>query len=166
MSKYIQSFWQYPVTFSSIAKTIPARGAQGEMRNIAEITDREYEVLQNREPYFRELVDKKKLRVLNRMPESYIPPAQRINEAQDKAERLAKENEELKARLAEKEAENKGAEDEEVPKETTEETTKESGRDYDGMSYKELQTAAKEKGINPSQNKAALLAALKEAEEK
>lgn len=157
MSKYIQSFWQYPVTFSSIAKTIPARGAQGEMRNIAEITDREYEVLQNREPYFRELVDKKKFRVLNRLPESYIPPAQRINEAQDKAERLAKENEELKARLAEKEAGNKGAEDEEAPEET--------GRDYDGMSYKELQAAAKEKGINPSQNKAALLAALKEADE-
>ncbi len=158
MSKYIQSFWQYPVTFSSIAKTIPARGAKGEMRNIAEVTDREYEILQNREPYFRELVDKKKFRVLNRLPESYIPPAQRINEAQDKAERLAKENEELKARLAEKEA----ADENKAPEVTTEET----GRDYDGMSYKELQTAAKEKGINPSQGKAALLAALKEAEEK
>lgn len=157
MSKYIQSFWQYPVTFSSIAKTIPARSAQGEMRNIAEITDREYEILQNREPYFRELVDKKKFRVLNRLPESYIPPAQRINEAQDKAERLAKENEELKARLAEAEAGNKEAEDEEAPEE--------NGSDYDGMSYKELQAAAKEKGINPSQNKAALLAALKEADE-
>lgn len=158
MSKYIQSFWQYPVTFSSIAKTIPARSAQGEMRNIAEITDREYEVLQNREPYFRELVDKKKIRVLNRLPESYIPPAQRINEAQDKAERLAKENEELKARLAEKEAdENKEAGDGNDRKET--------GSDYDGMSYKELQAAAKEKGINPSQNKAALLAALKKADE-
>lgn len=161
MSKYIQSFWQYPVTFSSIGKTIPARGAQGEMRNIAEVTDREYEVLQNREPYFRELVDKKKFRVLNRLPESYIPPAQRINEAQDKAERLAKENEELKARLAEKEAEDTSA-----PVEAPEETTEEDGRDYDGMSYKELQAAAKEKGINPSQGKAALLAALKEAEEK
>ena len=160
MSKYIQSFWQYPVTFSSIAKTIPARSAQGEMRNIAEVTDREYEILQNREPYFRELVDKKKIRVLSRLPESYIPSAQRINEAQDKAERLAKENEELKARLAEKEA----ADENKAPEETKEEATEETGRDYDGMSYKELQAAAKEKGINPSQGKAALLAALKETD--
>ena len=158
MSKYIQSFWQYPVTFSSIAKTIPARSAQGEMRNIAEITDREYEILQNREPYFRELVDKKKIRVLNRLPESYIPPAQRINEAQDKAERLAKENEELKARLAEKEADGGKEADGDNDREET-------SSDYDGMSYKELQAAAKEKGINPSQNKAALLAALKKADE-
>jgi hypothetical protein len=160
MSKYIQSFWQYPVTFSSIAKTIPARGAQGEMRNIAEITDREYEILQNREPYFRELVDQKKFRVLNRLPESYIPPAQRINEAQDKAERLAKENEELKARLAAKEAGEKAEDAEEAaPGKEAEK------KDYDGMSYKQLQAAAKEKGINPSQGKAALLAALKEADE-
>ena len=161
MSKYIQSFWQYPVTFSSIAKTIPARGAQGEIRNIAEITDREYEILQNREPYFRELVDQKKFRVLNRLPESYIPPAQRINEAQDKAERLAKENEELKARLAAKEAE--GVAETAAPE--PEKEAEAEKKSYGEMSYKELQAAAKEKGINPSQGKAALLAALKEAEE-
>ena len=54
--KYIQSFYQYPVTFSSIGKTIPARSAQGEMKNLAEITEAELEKLQNREPFFSSLL--------------------------------------------------------------------------------------------------------------
>lgn len=42
------------------------------------------------------------------------------------------------------------------------EPEKDSG--YDGMSYAELQNAAKEKGINPSQKKEALIKALKDAD--
>lgn len=99
--KYIQSFYQYPVTFSSIGKTIPARSAQGEMRNIAEVTEKELEKLQNSEPFFRELVNKKKVRVLNHIPDSYVPPAQRINEANAEADKFKSENEALKARIAE-----------------------------------------------------------------
>ena len=96
--KYIQSFYQYPVTFSSIGKTIPARSAQGPMRNIAEIEDKELERLEQSEPFFRELVSTKKLRVLNHLPESYVSSAQRINEANDEIARLKAENEALKAK--------------------------------------------------------------------
>ena len=95
--KYIQSFYQYPVTFSSIGKTIPARSAQGDLKNLAEISEAELEKLQNREPFFRELVDKKKIRVLNHMPESYKTSASRINEANDEIARLKAENERLRA---------------------------------------------------------------------
>lgn len=97
---YIQSYYQYPVTFSSIGKTIPARSAQGELRNVAEFTEKEIDTLKKREPFFRELVDKKKIRVLDHLPSSYVPPAQRINEANDEAEKLRQENEALKAKLA------------------------------------------------------------------
>lgn len=105
---YIQSYYQYPVTFSSIGKTIPARSAQGELRNVAEFTEKEIDTLKKREPFFRELVDKKKIRVLDHLPSSYVPPAQRINEANDEAERLRKENEELRAKVATLAALNKG----------------------------------------------------------
>lgn len=97
--KYIQSFYQYPVTFSSIEKTIPGRNDDGELRNLIEVTDDECEKLQNAEPLFRALVNEKKYRVLNKMPESYKPPATLVNEAREEAERMAKENAELKARL-------------------------------------------------------------------
>ena len=108
MSKfYIQSYYQYPVTFSSIGKTIPARSAQGELRNVAEFTEKEIDTLKKREPLFRELVDKKKIRVLDHLPSSYVPPAQRINEANDEAEKLRQENEALKAKLAAMEETNK-----------------------------------------------------------
>ena len=96
--KYIQSFYQYPVTLSSIGKTIPARSAQGPLKNLMEIEDRELERVQNSEPFFRELVALKKVRVLNHMPESYVSSAQRINEAQDEIARLKAENEALKAK--------------------------------------------------------------------
>ena len=95
--KYIQSFYQYPVTFSSIGRTMPARSAVGEMRNLAEVSDKELERLNNCEPFFRELVDKKKYRVLNHMPESYKTSASRINEANDEIARLKAENERLRA---------------------------------------------------------------------
>ena len=96
--KYIQSFYQYPVTLSSIGKTIPARSAQGPLKNLMEIEDKELDRVQNSEPFFRELVAKKKIRVLNHMPESYVSSAQRIYEAQDEIARLKAENEALKAK--------------------------------------------------------------------
>ena len=98
--KYVQCFYQYPVTFSSIGKTMPARGAIGEMRNLAEVTEKELEKLNNCEPFFRELVAMKKYRVLNHMPESYKTSASRINEANDEIARLKAENERLKAQQA------------------------------------------------------------------
>ena len=153
MSKYIQSFYQYPVTFSSIGKTVPARSAQGEMKNIAKVSEKELEKLQNCEPLFRELVNTKKYRVLNKIPTSYIPPAEQVNSANAEADKLRAENEALKARLAALEN-----------AEETENTEKELSVDYDSMDYKELQKAAKDKGIDPNQKKTALLAALKDSE--
>jgi hypothetical protein len=108
---YIQSYYQYPVTFSSIGKTIPARSAQGELRNVAEFTEKEIDTLKKREPFFRELVDKKKIRVLDHLPSSYVPPAQRINEANDEAEKLRRELEEAKAKIAALEADKAPAEE-------------------------------------------------------
>ena len=99
--KYVQSFYQYPVTFSSIGKTVPARSAQGELKNIAEFSEKEVERLYNCEPKFRELVTKQKYRVLNKLPESYVPAAARVNQANEEAARLRAENEALKAKLAE-----------------------------------------------------------------
>ena len=128
--KYIQSFYQYPVTFSSIGKTIPARLAQGDMRNIAEVTEKELEKLQNCEPRFRELVNQKKYRVLNHIPASYVPAAEQINQAHAEAEKLRKENEALKARLEKEdvkepepvaEVEDEVIEDEEAAEEEIEE---------------------------------------------
>ena len=105
--KYIQSFYQYPVTFSSIGKTIAARNAVGEMKNIVEISEKELEKLKNSEPFFRELLDKRKIRILDKVPNSYVPPAQQINKAHEEAanekaaaDKLRKENEELRAKLA------------------------------------------------------------------
>ena len=145
--KYIQSFYQYPVTLSSIGKTIPARSAQGPMKNLMEIEDRELERVQQSEPFFRELVSLKKLRVLNHMPDAYVSSAQRINEAQDEIARLKAENEALKAQAAA-----------EQPKE-------EDIIDFDKADYKELQKYAKDLGIDPNQKKAELIKQLKEAAE-
>lgn len=151
--KYIQSYYQYPITFSSIGKTIPARSAQGDLRNLAEISEAELEKLQNREPLFRELVDKKKLRVLNHMPESYKTSASRINEANDEIARLKAENEKLRAQANAK-SEDKDTDDEE-------ETTK----SYDDMTYDELKEAAKAAGIETKNvKKAELLKQLKALE--
>lgn len=137
--KYIQSFYQYPVTFSSIGKTIPARNAVGEMKNIAEFTEKELERLQNCEPFFRELLDKKKLRVLNHIPASYVPPAQQVNNAKAEADKakaeadyLREQNEAIKKELealkkkteCDADAEDVKAEaDSEEKKEVTEEVT-------------------------------------------
>ena len=97
--KYIQSFYQYPVTFSSIGKTFPARNAVGDQKNLAEVTEKELEKLKNCEPFFRELVNTKKYRVLDHMPESYKSSAARINEANDEIARLKAENDRLRREL-------------------------------------------------------------------
>ena len=170
--KYIQSFYQYPVTFSSIGKTIPARNAVGEMKNIAEVSEAELAKLETKEPFFRELVNKKKIRVLNKVPSSYVPPAQQINEAHAEAEALKAgneilkaENEELRAKLAALEsAENKESEEEGKEPETEEATTEESSEvvDYDKMTYAELQETAKAAGLEyKNVKKAELLEQLK-----
>ena len=104
--KYIQSFYRYVMTFSSIGKSFPARDAEGPMRNVIEITDDEYKTLMRREPMFRALVDNRKYRVLDYLPESAKPEAARINEAKAEAKKvqaenasLADENAALKAEL-------------------------------------------------------------------
>lgn len=137
--KYIQSFYQYPVTFSSIGKTLPARSAQGPLKNLMEIEDKELKRLEDCEPFFRELVNQKKIRVLNKMPESYVSSAQRINEANEEIERLKAENEALKAKAGKttKEPEDDGLEgdrgrdavagnDEEAPAEEKKTSSKKS----------------------------------------
>ena len=173
MSKYIQSFYQYPVTFSSIGKTVPARLAQGDMRNITEVSDAELLKLQNSEPLFRELVSGKKYRVLNKIPASYVPASEQINAARSEADKLREENEALKARLAEMENQGgKKADDGNAPEAgnsgensgQNEAGADGSEKDYGAMEYKELQEAAKAKGINPAQKKAALIEELEKAE--
>lgn len=159
--KYIQSFYQYPVTFSSIAKTVPARGAQGELRNIAEITEAELDKLEKREPLFRELVKFKKYRVLNHLPESYRSSAARINEANDEIARLRAENERLKAEQSKAiptEAELKA----EGITPTDEVGTSD---DIENLSYKELQDVAKKLGIDyKNVKKSDLIAKIKDAQ--
>jgi hypothetical protein len=90
--------------------------------------------------------------VLDHLPSSYVPPAQRINEANDEAEKLRKENEALKAKLAALEADKAPApvkEDEAI--------------DFDKADYKDLQKYAKDLGIDPNQKKAKLIEELKKA---
>lgn len=86
--KYVQSFYQYPVMYSSIGKGVPAKDADGELRNIVELEDAELETLERSEPMFVALVSEKKYRVLNKLPESYKPSSQRLNEANEEIDRL------------------------------------------------------------------------------
>lgn len=137
--KYIQSFYQYPVTFSSIGRTIPAKDAEGELRNIAEFTEEEIEKLQNQEPFFRELMELKKYRILNHLPESYKPAAILVNEANDRAAAAEAELAALKAEMAQKEAES----NERGP-------APEAAADplpFDKWDYKDLQAFAKDHGV-------------------
>lgn len=166
-NKFIQSFYQYPVTFSSLHLTVPARSAQGEMRNIVEISEKDLEKLQNAEPLFRELVRNKKYRVLNRLPESYVPAAVQVNNANAEADKYKAENEMLRAKIAKLEAERASVEptqenaDEEAVTEPAEEA---NAPDFDKMNYNDLKKLAKERGINPNQSKDALIEALKASE--
>lgn len=160
-NKYIQSFYQYPVTFSSLNMTVPARNAQGPMRNVVEISEKDLEKLKNCEPLFRELVRNKKYRVLGKLPDSYVPASVQVNKANEEADRYKAENEALKARIAELERQSKGNDSErtETPEapDGVEET---ESVDYSKMNYKDLQKAAKAKGIDSNQSKAALIEAL------
>lgn len=161
--KYIQSFYQYPVTFSSTGITVPAKNAVGEMKNICAIDEKQLTKLENCEPMFRELVNKHKYRILNKIPASYVPPAERINQATSEADRLRKELEETKAKLAALEADREPTED---VKEDASEDNREAEVDYSKLDYKTLQSMAKDEGIDPNQKKATLIAEIKKANAK
>jgi alanyl-tRNA synthetase len=109
---------------------------------------------------FRELVNKHKYRILNKIPASYVPPAERINQATSEAERLRKELEETKARLAALE----GGKSEDVKEDVSDEDNRESEVDYSKLDYKDLQKMAKDKGIDHNQKKAVLIAELSKAD--
>ena len=146
--KYIQSFYPYPVTFSSIGKTIAARNAVGEMKNIVEIDEKEIEKLQNKEPLFRELLNNKKIRILNKIPASYVPAAQQVNAAHAEADKYKSENEALKARIAELEAQQAGK----TAEKNSEVKEENKAGDIKTLSYDELKAKATELGIEYKAN--------------
>lgn len=152
--KYIQSFYQYPVTFSSVSKTVPARAAKGELRNLAEFTDEEIEKLQAAEPLFRALVAQKKYRVLNKMPESYRPASALVNEARAEADAL-------RARVAELEAAQ--GKTTETAAQAEEVTTDEENEDLSKLDYKELQERARGLLDNVNVKKSVLIEAIENA---
>lgn len=151
MSKYIQSFYQYPVTFSAIDKGVPSRDADGELRNIVEVSDTELDKLEKQEPLFRRLVAQKKYRVLNHLPESYKPAATQVNEAKAEAEAAKAELAALKAQIA---AEKAG---------TTEEESAEETSDLSSLTLKELEEKAAELGIGKRKSKKEYIAAIEAA---
>lgn len=159
--KYIQSFHQYPVTFTTVAVTVPAKNADGETRNICEVSEKVLEKLQNGEPLFRALVNKKKYRILNKMPESYKPAARQINEALAEAEKAKAELEAAKAELAQLKGESTGNSDEQNTVQATAEVEK--AKTLEDMSYPELQAEVKKLGGNHTQKKDALIEFLKNA---
>jgi|GEM_PF-1976960 len=161
--KYIQSFYQYPVTFSSIGKGIPAKDADGELRNIAAFEDEEVETLKRSEPMFNDLVNIKKYRILDKLPESYKPSATLINEANAENERLKAELAALKAKTAETKKEGGG---EKSPTESDESDKSAEKIDLDKMDYKELQEYALKLGVEKVTNvkKADLIKAIEDAQ--
>lgn len=136
--KYIQSFYPYAVVFSSIGKGVPSRNADGELRNIVELSDEEYEKLQNSEPLFRKLLNQKKYRVLNKLPESYRPASTLVNEARAEASSLKTENEELKQKLAEYEAKMNG-----TPAETESSENSETSEETENLDSNENESKSK-----------------------
>ena len=98
--KYIQSFYPYPVTFSSIGKTVPSKDAEGDLKNICEVTEDEVAKLEAQEPMYRSLVNQKKYRLLNHLPDSYKPASYLVNEARAEAAAAKAELEALKAEKA------------------------------------------------------------------
>lgn len=163
--KYIQSFYQYPVTFSSIAKTIPARSASGENRNICEVTEAQLDTLQRCEPLYRELIKFKKYRVLNKLPDSYKSSAAQINEARSEADKLRAENERLQAMLNAQQAGAK--QDQKIEPGVTATDDIQEGDDLEALSYKELQEVAKKAGIDyKNVKKSDLINKIKAAEAK
>lgn len=150
--KYIQSFYQYPVTFESIGRTVPCKDAEGELRNIAEFSEEEIQILETKEPFFRELVNFKKYRILNHLPESYRSAATLVNEANDRAAAAEAELAALKAEVAAKE--NRGPTEEAPAKEPADAVP------FEKWDYKELQAFAKDHGVeNVNVKKAELVKA-------
>ncbi len=167
--KYVQSFYQYPVTYSSIGKGIPSKDADGELRNIAAFEDAEIETLKAAEPMFNDLVNMKKYRILDKLPESYKPSATLINEAHEENERLKAELAALKAKNAES-ADGKTPEtggDTHADAEKTSAGDEPSANpDLSKMDYKELQEYAAKLGIEKVTNvkKADLIKAIEDAQ--
>jgi hypothetical protein len=143
------------------------------MKNIVEISEKELEKLKNSEPFFRELLNKKKIRILDKVPNSYVPPAQQINKAQDEAaqakaeaDRLRKELEEAKTKLAAIEADKAPAAEGTISDGATtddvDSTDPAKSKTYEEMTYPELQEACKAAGIEyKNKKKADLIEALK-----
>lgn len=98
---YIQSFYQYPITFSNVGVTIPCLKASGQLRNIIEVSDEQVSLLKEKEPLFNTLLARKKIRVLDKLPASYVPANQQINDAHKKAKELQEENAKLLSRIKE-----------------------------------------------------------------
>lgn len=159
--KYVQSFYPYPVIYSSIGKGIPSKDADGELRNIAAFEESEIETLKASEPMFRELLNLKKYRILDHLPESYKPSATLINEAHAENERLKKELEELKAKAT-------GGDVSKTDTKSGDGVTPTAGDkvDLEKMEYKELQEYALKLGIEKVTNvkKADLIKAIEEAQ--
>lgn len=150
--KYIQSFYAYAVTFSCIGKAIPSKDAEGDLRNIIALEDNEVEKLQEKEPFFRQLINKKKYRILNHLPESYKAPVLLVNEAKAEADKLKAELEKAKAEL-------------EALKGSNVETENGKAEADKELSYKELQEKAKELGLEKvNVSKQELIAFIKEKE--
>ena len=166
--KYIQSYYQYPVTFTRVIGknengelapiVVPCKNADGELRNIVAVEDDKVEELRNKEPMFRELEGNKKFRVLNHLPESYKASSQQINEARAEAEAAKAELEKVKKELAEAKGETTLE-----PIETATESTPEETKSLDKMSYKELEALASELGIEHKNSKAEFIKAIKDA---
>lgn len=149
--KYIQSFYAYAVTFSCIGKAIPSKDAEGDLRNIIALEDNEVEKLQEKEPFFRQLINKKKYRILNHLPESYKAPVLLVNEAKAEADKLKAELDKAKAEL-------------EALKGHSVDTEAKAAADKE-LSYKELQEKAKELGLEKvNVSKQELIAFIKEKE--
>lgn len=158
MSKYVQSFYQYPLTFPVIGKTIPCKDADGDMKNIIELTDAEAEKLQRLSPLFRKLVEQKKLRVLNHLPDSYKAAATQINEAKAEAAAARAEAEAAKKELEELKKQQG------IVKEPDQETTDDG--DLSKKSLKELEEIASGLGLGSRRSKKEYIEAINKAREK
>lgn len=172
--KYVQSFYQYPVHYSSIGKGIPSKDADGELRNIAALEDSELDTLQRCEPMFRSLVNIKKYRILNKLPDSYKPSATLLNEAEEENARLRAELAAMQAKQDAAAASASGAanlipdagEDgsDATPPEPP--ASGDARPDLSKMDYKELQEYAAMRGVEKVTNvkKADLIKAIEDVE--
>lgn len=159
-NKYIQSFYQYPVTFSSIGKGIPAKNADGELGNLVEVTEAELQKLQQSEPMFRALINQKKYRILNRIPESYKPAAQKVNEAQSAVVAAEERAAAAEARIAELEAK--------LAAQGPVKEVDDDGElvDVTKLNFKELEKLAADMGIGKQKSKADYIKAIQEKQGK